>query len=221
MTAVSLPFTNHSLSMKTCIILFSLASVFFIGCGTCSQCHLTASHDFKKSQSLTLLILPVTTNGNPNIHVLPNLSDDFATPFMEAGYKVVDRSAAQSEAIKLGLDLDKGIEDKNVPALALSLHVDAILLSSAAYTFIPAESGIIPSTYNKVADSTGKVREVSVKGPEEYNRSEHYSLTSLSARLIDARNMSTMLSAYIEPCGGKSVNARLVEMLQEKLSGKD
>jgi hypothetical protein len=125
-------------------------------------------------------------NGNPMVHVLPNFADDFATPFMEAGFRVVDRSAAQSEAIKLGLDLDKGIDERNVPALANALKVDAIFLSTAAYTFVPAESGVIPSSYNKVADSTGKVREVSAKGPEEYNRGEHYVLSSLSARLVDA-----------------------------------
>ncbi len=204
--------------MKTLITIVLLFSFSFIGCNTCTQSHLTASKDFNKSQSLSILILPATVNGNPMLRILPNFSDDFATPFLEAGFKIIDRTAAQSEAVKLGLDLDKGIEDKNVPALASNLHVDAILLSSAAYTFIPAESGIIGSSYNKVADSTGKVREVSAKGPEEYNRGEHYVLTSLSARLIDARNMSTLLSAYVEPCGGQSVNLQLVNMLRENFN---
>jgi hypothetical protein len=207
--------------MKIYPLLFSAASLLFIGCATCTQCHLTASPSFNAKQPLSILILPVMANGNPMVHVLPNYSDDIATPFMEAGFRVVDRSAAQSEAIKLGLDLDKGIEEKNVPALASALKVDAIFLSTAAYTFIPAESGVIGSSYNKVTDSTGKVREVSAKGPEEYNRGEHYVLSSLSGRLIDTRNMTALLSAYIEPCGGEAVNTRLVNMLRQKLTGKD
>ena len=207
--------------MKIFAALFLASSLFFIGCSNCSQCHLTTSPSFNNKQSLTLLILPVTTNGNPNVTSLPNYSDDITTPFLEAGFKIVDRSAAEVAASKLGLSLNDGIAEKNVKALASALNVDAILLSSVAYAFIPAESGVTPSSYNKVTDSTGKVREVSAQGPGEYNRSEHYAITSMSSRLIEAKSMTTLLTAYVEPCDGKAVNAQLVSMLREELTGKD
>ena len=169
---------------------------------------------------MTLLILPVTTNGNPMVHVLPNYSDDFATPFLEAGYKIIDRTAAQSEAQKLGLDLEKGIEDKNVPALAAALKVDAIFLSSIAYAFVPAESGTTPATFNTVTDKKGKVTEVNVQGSSKYSHAEEYVMTSMSSRLVDAKTMTTLLTAYVEPCGGKGVNTRLVDMLRDKQIGR-
>ena len=206
--------------MKIFATLVFVSAYFFTGCNTCTQCHLSASPSFNSKQSLTLLILPVTANGNPNVHSLPNYSDDITTPFLEAGFKIVDRSAADAAASKLGLNLAEGIEEKNVKSLAAALNVDAVLLSSVAYTFIPAESGVTPSSYNKVTDSTGKVREVSAQGPGEYSRSEHYVISSLSSRLIEAKNMTTLLTAYIEPCNGKEVNTQLVAMLREKLTAK-
>ena len=206
--------------MKIIVSLLSIASMFLTGFSTCAQSYLSTSSDFDRHHALMLLTLPVETYGNPIIHSLPNFSDNFATPFLEAGFKIIDRSATPSEASRLGLDLDKRIEEKNVANLASALHVDAVFLSSVAYTFVPAESGVIPSSYSNVADSTGKGREISAKGPEEYNRGERYVMTSLSARLIDVKNMTTLLSAYVEPCG-QSLNFILVNMLREKLSGKD
>src|SRR5689334_11260972 len=95
--------------------LLLLSAALFIGCNTCSQCHLTSSPSFNSRQTMTLLILPVTANGNPGLSQLPNFSDDISTPFLESGYRLIDRSAAKSEALKLGLDFDKGIDEKNIP----------------------------------------------------------------------------------------------------------
>ena len=202
------------------LILFA-AGFFFTGCAVCNQCHITSSRSLDPGKQLKVLVLPVTTNGNPTVATLPNYSDDISTALIESGFHVIDRIAAEEEAANLGLDLRAGIADKDVKALAAALNVDAVMLASIAYAFQPAESGTTPYVMNTVTDSTGKIRNVSVKGAGEYQRSERYVMTSMSARMIDARTMQTLMSAYAVPAYGKGVNTWMVEMLREKLAYED
>jgi hypothetical protein len=159
--------------------------------------------------------------GNPNTQTMPTYSDEISAVFLRAGYRVIDRSAVASQAKGMNINLVKGVDDKDIKPLAQALGVDAIFLGSLTYNYVPGESGTKPATFNSVTDSTGKVRTVEAEGESKYNRDSYYAITSMSARLIDARSMTTIMTGYAEPCGGKGVDRWFVDMLKEKMGVKD
>jgi hypothetical protein len=170
---------------------------------------------------MSVLVLPVTAIGNPDIQTMPNYSDEISAVFLRAGYKLIDRSAVASQAKGLRINLSKGVEDKDIKPLADALGVDAIFLGALTYHYVPGESGTKPATFNSVTDSTGKVRTIEAEGESSYNRSGYYTITSMSVRLVDAHSMTTIMTGYAEPCGNKNVDKWFVDLLKEKMGVKD
>ena len=183
--------------MKTIVTILA-ASLFLTSCFSKGNvARVSTSSEYHKGTPLKVLILPLSTEGNPDLATNASYSDALATTLMDLGMRPIDGEVARKEALELGTTLDSAVRTQQAEELAQALEADAILYGTVQYSYVPPASGSKGPSLQTTTNNKGK-QEINIDGGSSYSVGGYFQENSLSVRIVDATTSETLISGYID-----------------------
>lgn len=182
---------------------------------------LTKTAGFDQQSPLRILVLPFKIEGRPGSDVQNAYADDISATLLSLGHQTIDRTFVSGAAQELGIDIRNGIPDKDIIPIAKKVNADAVFLGTVEYFFLPAEEINTPASVNSRTDSSGKIKNIDVRGSSSEFHGEHYAEHSISARIVSVKDGSTLVSSFI-PCDYRfgTLNSLLASIMNDQLPQK-
>ncbi len=178
-------------------------TLLFLAGGLCScmskgsVAKMSVSPSYHKGAPLKVLVLPLETEGNPDLQTHNGYSDRLSIALMEIGMTPIDRTAVLSQASTLGIQLDSLVQPAKMKSLASALHANAVLVGTVHYNYIPeTKSTVLPSVQTSSSKKGGTA--ISIDAGGSSSTGSFFVENSLSVRLIDPVTAETLLTGYVE-----------------------
>lgn len=217
--------------LRNLSLLISLA--FLTSCASTripgQYANVSVSPGYSGSAVHSIGILPLITDGKPGELTSHLTNDRLATRLLDLGFRVIDPSKFEARARERNIDLTKPLRDDDLHTLSESLGVDAFVMGSISWNYVPAHSETDPemvqSTHTEIKeekDRNGKTRndttivQDNVPTVRQSSTEGQYVTVGESIKLVSASTGEILISGYV-PSGYYDMTDEIVDAIKQRL----
>lgn len=191
--------------------------------------NVSVSPDYSNSTVRSIGILPLLVDGKPGELTDHLTNDRLATRLLDLGFRVIDASKFEARAQEHNIDLSKPLADNDLATLAQSLGIDAFVVGSIAWNYVPAHSEsnpeMVQATHTEIKaikDKDGHMRNdttiVSDNVPTVRRSSTEGTYVPIgeSIKLVSASTGEVLISGYV-PSGDYDMTDEIVDAIKQRL----